>query len=630
MVHIKSIALNNFKSFGGKTSIPLLPGFTVVSGPNGSGKSNILDAMLFCLGISTSKGMRAERLPDLVNHAQNQRRNSTVEASVQVTFDLGEDAEGSPLPPLKRGVLNSETIASENLENGATSTDTPEDLDENEEESSENSKEWSISRRLRVTKQGTYTSTYYMNGEACTLTQLHDRMNDLRIYPEGYNVVLQGDVTAIISMNGKDRRTIIDELAGVAAFDRKIAQAKSKLDEVKEREDRCHIVEQELIRSRDRLDKDRTKAQKYQELRTELQEKQKWEAILAWRQLKKQEWDLREKIEAGDRTVGELSLKISQVNYEIEQTSTRLDELNARVKALGEDELLALQTTQATQQEKHKQVQQRQDELAALQREATEAIAQTEKQIADYQEELAKVKVEQGLSQEKLESLRTSRDDAGVALQQCREKAQEIAAANQTWVEQQTQLHRQIETLQKTLDPQRTEQARLLERQRSLEEQITKQQQGIEDSREEIANRTETLNELKTENQGEQTKQIESLEASLQEAEAELQLQQATQKRLLEEQRDKQRRLDKLEAQAQALQETSGSGASKVIMEANLSGVYGLVAQLGHVEPRYQLALETAAGGRLGNIVVENDTVAAAGIKLLKQKVAGRATFFCP
>ncbi|TAF57460.1 MAG: hypothetical protein EAZ60_06990 [Oscillatoriales cyanobacterium] len=61
MVHIKRIELTNFKSFGGTTSIPVLPGFTVVSGPNGSGKSNILDALLFCLGLSTSKGMRPLR-----------------------------------------------------------------------------------------------------------------------------------------------------------------------------------------------------------------------------------------------------------------------------------------------------------------------------------------------------------------------------------------------------------------------------------------------------------------------------------------------------------------------------------------------------------------------------------------
>jgi len=63
MVHIKRIELTHFKSFGGSTKIPILPGFTVVSGPNGSGKSNILDALLFCLGLAGSKGMRAERLP---------------------------------------------------------------------------------------------------------------------------------------------------------------------------------------------------------------------------------------------------------------------------------------------------------------------------------------------------------------------------------------------------------------------------------------------------------------------------------------------------------------------------------------------------------------------------------------
>ncbi|MBD1942342.1 AAA family ATPase, partial [Coleofasciculus sp. FACHB-712] len=88
MVYVKRVELSNFKSFGGTTSIPLLPGFTVVSGPNGSGKSNILDALLFCLGLASSKGMRAERLPDLVNH--NQTHRGTVETSVTVTFDLSD------------------------------------------------------------------------------------------------------------------------------------------------------------------------------------------------------------------------------------------------------------------------------------------------------------------------------------------------------------------------------------------------------------------------------------------------------------------------------------------------------------------------------------------------------------
>ena len=92
-MYIKRLELSNFKSFGGTTPIPLLPGFTVVSGPNGSGKSNLLDALLFCLGLAGSKGMRAERLPDLVNHTQSTRGRSTVEASVTVTFDLSDEPE---------------------------------------------------------------------------------------------------------------------------------------------------------------------------------------------------------------------------------------------------------------------------------------------------------------------------------------------------------------------------------------------------------------------------------------------------------------------------------------------------------------------------------------------------------
>ena len=163
MVHIKRLELTNFKSFGGTTTIPLLPGFTVVSGPNGSGKSNILDALLFCLGLSTSKGMRAERLPDLVNNKFAGRK--TVETIVTVTFDLedlsnqnnGHNQLGSPQPQLP-----------EVEENGAQISETEDPFEI--ANSFDSLSEWNISRRLRVTKQGTYTSTYYMNSQPCTLS----------------------------------------------------------------------------------------------------------------------------------------------------------------------------------------------------------------------------------------------------------------------------------------------------------------------------------------------------------------------------------------------------------------------------------------------------------------------------
>jgi chromosome segregation protein len=215
-VFVKRLELTNFKSFGGTTQVPILPGFTVISGPNGSGKSNLLDAILFCLGLAGSKGMRAERLPDLVNQAQS-GRGRTVEASVTVTFDLSDDLE--LLKEENPDGTEAKTIVLEN-------------------------NEWNVTRKLRVTQQGTYTSNYYVNGESCTLTDLHEQLNRLRVYPEGYNVVLQGDVTRIISMNPRERREIIDELAGVASFDRKIVQAREKLDAVKDREDRYRIVDE--------------------------------------------------------------------------------------------------------------------------------------------------------------------------------------------------------------------------------------------------------------------------------------------------------------------------------------------------------------------------------------------------
>ncbi len=608
MVYIKRLELSHFKSFGGTTQIPLLPGFTVVSGPNGSGKSNILDALLFALGLASSKGMRADRLPDLVSHNHSNRGRSTVEASVTVTFDLEEET------------LEQET-EDRNQESEGESSLHPSSFILHP------SKEWSVTRRLRVTHQGTYTSTYYINGESCTQTELHEQLNKLRIYPEGYNVVLQGDVTSIISMNPRERREIIDELAGVATFDRKIIQAKETLNEVKEREDRCRIVEKELIAQRDRLSQDRIQAEKYQKLRSEFQHKQQWEAVLVWRSLQKQQERLIEQIQAGDRTSAELATKLATLTAEIQQATAELNQLNARVKTLGEEELLRLQSTLATQEAERRQLQRQQQELSLAQSNAQSSIKQKQLEIQQHQHSLEQLVQEQQLVETQLiASLRQQRDDAQQYLDQSREAANAIADASDVWVQQQTALNRQIETLLQTLEPQRTEQAQLRERNNQLNRQIQDQSQLIQTIEPEIADKQTQLANVETQLIADADK-IASLAQSLAATEQELQIQQQTQNRLLQEQREKQRQLDKLEAQAQAIQETQGTYATKVILQSGLRGMCGLVAQLGRVEPRYQLALETSAGARLGQLVVDDDGVAAAGIELLKQKRAGRATF---
>ncbi len=578
MVHVKRLELSRFKSFGQTTQIPLLPGFTVVSGPNGSGKSNILDALLFALGLASSRGMRAERLPDLVNHNQSNSKGRA-ETTVKVTFELDDETE------------------------------------------------WSVARRLRVTKEGSYASTFYINDETCTQSQLHEQLRELRIYPEGYNVVLQGDVTRIISMNGRERREIIDELAGVAEFDRKIAKAKETLETVKEKEERCYILQQELIKTRDRAASERNKAEKYRQLKAEIQQKQQWEAVLEWRTLKQKIDTLQGEITGNEETLTQLNQTIQTTETQIQEATQKLDELNVQVKALGEDEQLEATSKLATQKAQQEQLQQRETELDQTQQDTEAAKINTQQQRQEQQTRLQTLQQElEDLTRKQIQQLQEAQQTAETRLTESREQANSIASASEAWIQQQTHLNQQINQLQNTLNPQRTEQAQLQERETQLQQKVEDQQTTLssltpelEEKQQQVQQLEETVNQLQ--------QQVQQLAQRLSEVEEEKKLQQATQTRLLQEQRDKQRQLDKLEATQQVEQEAQGTYATKIILQANLHGVCGLVAQLGQVEPRYQLALETSAGGRLAHIVVEDDRVGAKAIQLLKEKRGGRATF---
>ncbi|NEQ45448.1 MAG: chromosome segregation protein SMC [Leptolyngbya sp. SIOISBB] len=633
-MHIKRVELSHFKSFGGTTAVPLLPGFTVISGPNGSGKSNILDALLFALGLASSRGMRADRLPDLVNQTHIGRR-STAEAIVTVTFDITDVA---PDLIIDRNAPAAEEDVDNTIDIEATQADeadTAEDSAEVQANSSDSenkvvplptAREWTVTRRLRVTNQGTYTSNYYINGDPCTLTELHEQLQRFRVYPEGYNVVLQGDVTSIISMNSRERREIIDELAGVASFDRKIKQALEKLEVVREREERFRMVEQELIGQRDRLAQDRLKAEKYQRLKAELHTRNEWETVLTWRQQQQQVNALRQMIQQDAEAIQQFGVQVRQLEETLQAKAQELDGLNARVKALGEDEHIALQSQLATQEAELRQLQRQQQDLTTASQGTATNLRQGQINLQDQQQTLARLMEEiQVLQQGELVTLTRQQEAAQSALAAKREATSAIASASQAWVEEQTQRRRQIEDLLRTLEPQRSEQVRLQERVSQLTQQIAELTSGVQDLAQQMDG-SATPDAEGAAAAGSEV-EIQRLAQALADAEQELKIQQETQQRLLQEQRQKQRELDKLEAQTQAIKESQGTQATQILMDSGLPGICGLVAQLGRVDPRFQLALEIAAGGRLGYLVVENDQVASQGIALLKQRRAGRATF---
>ncbi len=660
MVHIKRIELSHFKSFGGTTKVPILPGFTVVSGPNGSGKSNILDALLFCLGLASSKGMRADRLPDLVNnkHIGNGKAAETI---VSVTFDLTDlgdlkdvvttisDVKDlttvSSSAELKQAIGDSSNSDSNNNGNGNGNAHDSSEVETEEEEEAEQattvdqddkkiiaiangkSLEWKVTRRLRVGKKGNYTSTFYINGQVSNATEVHELLQKLRIYPEGYNVVLQGDVTSIITMNSRERREIIDELAGVAAFDRKIQQTRKTLDKVQEREEKCHIIAQELVANRDRLAADRVKAEKYRKLKEKVQEKKNQEKVLVWRSLTQQQQELQEKFTAGETEAVQLTESIAKLDTEVKEHSQKLETLNAQVKALGEDEQLSVASDLATQKAKQLTLQQKQGELENNSHSKQLALVQTQQNLEQLKQEIQQLGLEKSkLESEAIPALSQQVLVARETVTQSKENANAIAEASEAWVQEQANLSRQVSAIQETLNPQRTEQARISERYNQLDNSIKEQTQSLEAVETELKAKQSEYDSLSSQVAQEQG-HVQDIAQQLAEAESDRSLQQETQQRLLKEQRDKQRELDKLEATKQAQQEAQGTYASKIILNSNLSGVEGLVVQLGQVEQRYRLALETAAGGRLGFIVVESDRVAAQGIELLKRERGGRATF---
>ncbi len=578
-------------------AIPLQEGFTVVTGPNGSGKSNILDAVLFCLGLATSRGMRAERLPDLINSAML-REGKAAETSVTVRFDLGDwqpDSAEDGLDVPEQGPW---------LQRGQ--------------------REWSVTRRLRVAPGGTYSSSFSADGVPCNLQQLQTQLRRLRVDPEGSNVVMQGDVTRIVSMSARDRRGIIDELAGVALFDSRIEQSRGKLDEVVERQERCRIVEQELLAARQKLERDCAKARTYQELRERLHQGRLQEQVLAWEEARAHGLALAGRLESLDRQQEQERVAIVAVDAEVVAAAAALEKLQAEVKTLGEDQLLAVQA-----------------ELAGLETSGRELARQAERhghQAEDLQRRRQELQQNQAALRQQRQALDGQADDgasdraealcreAEAAVELSRRRLGEVAGRSGSWLEEQQGRSRRRQELQEQLAPLLAERQQLEERLRQAGERL--QELGGEEQQEDAAQAegSAALAALAEQERtllaglGDRQRQAQEL------AEA-LALQQRTRARLEQEQTGLEREIARLDSRRETLQESRGTGALRLLLEAGLEGIHGSVAQLGEVEERLRVALEVAAGGRLAQVVVEDDRIAARAIELLKSRRAGRLTF---
>ncbi len=571
-MRIKELELDNFKSFGKKTVIPFENGFTAISGPNGSGKSNVVDSLMFALGLTTTRNMRAERLTDLLNNLTGRK-----DCHVKVTF-IDEE------------------------------TDT----------------ETSVLRRIRVKANG-YDSKYFLNDEPCTLSHVHNELGKKNISPHGFNVVMQGDVSSIISMNPTERRKIIDEIAGVAEFDRKIELADKELDVVQERIESQELILSEIKERLEKLQKERDQAIKYSELRERRDELERQFLAVRVRQVEKNKNLTEKELQDSIELKTDLQIENNNINEEMDTLQKKLESLNKQITELGEGrqkelmtiteerkealtrELSALEylQKQITDQVEH------QEKLAKEIKEIKKALKDSDFREAEFKEEIETVKknIEEEEAryqaiQDKIRKKSASSNLSSKAVLEAQEKTQILKDQKATIEQEKVRYEEQITRLHQDLEKNRLEAERILNRLNEVREEI-----GGAD-----ANQLDAIKEQI----GFQENTIQSLKAEQKDTQDEIGKQQAKLSAV-------QKELNNLEGQEQAASDAGYGRAVEMVL--NNDGVHGTLAQLGSVDSDYQLALETAAGARLRGVVVDDDYVASDCIKFLRDKKAGRATF---
>ena len=577
-MYLKSIEVQGFKSFANKTLFEFHNGITCIVGPNGSGKSNVADAVRWVLGEQSSKQLRGANMQDVI-FSGTQNRKPQGYASVAITFD---------------------------------NTDRHLNLDYNEV---------TVSRRIYRSGE----SEYRLNGTQCRLKDVTELFYDTGIGKEGYSIIGQGQIDKILSGKPEDRRELFDEAAGIVKFKRRKAEAKKKLDNEQANMVRLNDIMSELSRQVGPLEKQATAAKEYLKLRDELKqydidayavESSKTESDLA---------ALEKNLAITTRDYNDTNRSSEALKAKYEHQQDSFNRLEEQITALR-DESSACQTAR---QEKEGAVNVLKEQINTeyLRRTHTaERIETLEKEQEEYN---AQVNDEQKKRQE------------------CSREIYDTTAKKDGAQSVLIQVQDGLATYQQALKDDQGKMISLLNEKSSFVGELQKYQTLLEQAKTEQAQMNRRLLESKTEesiwqkraSESEQSyKTISKQKAELfdkqREAAAALETEQKTREQLQNEYYE-QRRLHQVSVtRAESLRnlaeryEGYGNSIRKIMEVRNQNpGIHGVVADLIHVEKRFETAVETALGGAIQNVVTDTEQTAKRLIAYLKQGRFGRATF---
>lgn len=590
-MHLKSVEMENFKSFGRRVEVPFLEGFTAITGPNGSGKSNIADAILFVLGPRSGKAIRAGRLTDLIFNGGKSKKGAD-HCKVSLTFDNRD-----------------RTIP----------------LEEDDV---------SLTRLVRKSKtnKDDYYSHYYVNGRASSQGEFENLLAHARISADGYNIVQQGDVTRIVTLTPLERRRLLDDIAGITAFDEDIEKAERKRVEVEQNLERIGIILGEILHQLKALDRDRDAAQKFRDLKAE---QEQLRAKLAWRRAKDARDELQRIADSHARHTEERAKSeqdLEKLKARVAEAEQRLRGAEERMAALGGEEAkqvrAQVEEVRLALQLAKEQVNHAKGEIAELK----EARARAQVELARVQKEQKGLERERAALQQQKAKLRERLEAKAQALEQVREAVSHSNTTTGDLNRQLAQLKVEHEKLAAQLHELGLERDRLQERAERLKGAVAEGEELVKTTEFELKDVGFHLKELRkeTEGSGKSAEQLRKEHLARKKEEAEL-------TRQLNELEPTIRRLRNeyahLKAESDAAQNVQRgyNRAVNAVLEARdtgkLRGICGTIAELGKCEGRLEPAMEVAAGGRMAAIVTEDDASAAQAIEFLKKHQLGRATF---
>lgn len=575
-MYFKRLEMHGFKSFAEPAVIEFHEGVTCIVGPNGSGKSNISDAIRWVLGEQSPKMLRGGKMEEVIFSGTASRKSRGM-AEVTLVIDNTE------------GILP---------------------IDYNEV---------AITRRMYRSGE----SEYLINNNQCRLRDIRELIMDTGIGVDGYSIIGQGKISDIVSSKPESRREIFEEAAGVVLYKSKKAESERKLSSASSNLERVNDIIGEIEGRIDSLRDDSVKAKEYIELRDRFKELEINITLKNIDRLEASNQSVKDDMQSLSKTIDELSARKKFLDENINKSREKNENLEL-LSNEARDKLLA------SIEEINKLI--NKSQLSA------ERLGTIDRDYVRIEDEIAVLTEKKDRELSNAKSLEVQKTEIEKSLGRVQDKLNEK-------IEDYNEATSKYGKLLETIDENKNRMYELynqstskLSEARSMEsykESLKQRKQQIVEEHRQLKENEEASKVTLEKHEIEK----ENAEKNLEKLNSEIKICKETLSRLSE----KNRQLDKesshlqiqigqLNARKRTIEEMESNyegynGAVRFIMKNNLKGIEGVVADLMKVPSGLEIAVETALGAALQNIVCAKDENAKDAVRALKENRAGRLTF---